>query len=148
VKVDLVHGGPVHTRLGFGEPREDARGIGLDGGVESAGDDQPKDGPQVSVGILVASMRLTVRMARISMRVIVIMHVDIHLGCPEHALHDLAPLEGEAGQPELGELVAERLEGHARIHERPHDHVTRGPAGTVEIGEAHGQRILLASLLI
>ncbi len=98
--------------------------------------------------MLVAPMRLSVRMARISMRVIVVMHVDIHLGRPKHALHDLAPLEGEAGQPELGELAAERLEGHAGIHERAHDHVTRGPARTVEIGEAHGQRILLASLLI
>jgi hypothetical protein len=98
--------------------------------------------------MLVAAMGLPVSVAHVSVRVIVIMHVDVHLGRPEDALHDLAPLEGETRELELGELGPECLEGHTRIHERAHDHVPRGPARTVEIGEAHGQRILLASLLI
>jgi hypothetical protein len=84
----------------------------------------------------------------ISVRVVVIVDVHVDLGRPEDSLHDLAALEGETGQPELGELRPQRFEGHPRVDQSAHDHVARGSARTVEIGDAHGQRILLASLLI
>src|SRR5262245_55841776 len=98
--------------------------------------------------MLVASMRLVMGMAVLPRPVVVIVHMHVDLGRAEYALHHLAPLQGEAGQPELGELAAERLEGHAGVHEGAHHHVPRRAARAVEVGEAHGQRILLASLLI
>ena len=56
VEVDLVHGRAVHTRLGFGEPREDAGRVRLDAGVETARRDQVQDGVEVAVGMLVATV--------------------------------------------------------------------------------------------
>jgi hypothetical protein len=79
---------------------------------------------------------------------VMIVHVDVYLGRPEDALHDLAPLEREAGKPKLGELGPQRLERATGVHKRAHDHVPGGTARTIEVGQAHGQRILLASLLI
>src|SRR5262249_24071737 len=92
-------------------------------------------------GMLVASVGLVMGMAVLPRLVVVIVHVHVHLGRAEHALHHLTPLQGEAGQSELGELATERLEGHAVVDEGAHHHIPRRAARAVEVGEAHGQRV-------
>ena len=148
VEVHVVDGGPVDARFRLPEPGEDARGVRLDGRGQIAGGDQIEDGAQVSVRVLVPVVPVSVRMAGRITGMIVVVHVHVDLGRPEDALHHLASLERPPGKTELGELVAEGLEGHARVHEGAHDHVPRGPARAVEVRDAHLYRILLASLLI
>ena len=123
-------------------------GVRLDGRGQIAGGDQIEDGAQVSVRVLVPVVPVSVRMAGRITGMIVVVHVHVDLGRPEDALHHLASLQRPPGKTELGELVAEGFEGHARVHEGAHDHVPRGPARAVEVRDAHLYRILLASLLI
>jgi hypothetical protein len=96
----------------------------------------------------VSSVRPLVLVSGLSARMVVVVNMDVHLGRPEGALHDLSTLERKPFEIELGELVPERLEGRARVDQGAHDHVACGPARAVEVRDAHGYLILAASLLI
>ena len=121
VELDRLPRRAVHPRLGIGQPREDARGLGLDVAVELAPTKDGQDVDQPAMGVMGAL-------------------VDLHLDLEgaEVALHDVATGQRPAGQAELGQLALQGLERGAGIDERGHDHVARGAARAVEVGEPHG----------
>src|SRR4029077_16172598 len=75
----------------------------------------------------------------------------VHLGGAEAGLHHRPVREAVAPDAEAGQLALEHLERGARVDERAQDHVPRGAARAIEVGQPHHWRLLgslLASLLI
>ena len=121
VEVDGLHGGAVGAGLGLGQAAEDPGGVAPHAGRETAPVEEPEDTAERAVR---AGWRPRV-------------DLDIGLGGPESAPPDLVRRERPAGEAELRELRAERVEGHPRVEKRAEDHVARGAARAVEVDRLH-----------
>jgi len=118
VKVNLIDGGVVDGGLRFADAGEDADGGLFDVVGEVAVCDDLADVGEMAFGGVVVD-------------------VDIDLGGGEAILHDLADVEVEVLDVELGEFGFEGGGGEAGIDEGPEHHVAAGSGDAVKVGGFH-----------